>query len=64
MTNEKEPTIQLTIKEILAIFPRLKACEHVLSEQERDILGKMENLLYDNLSIDEIETLLKRRSDD
>lgn len=64
MTNEKEPTIQLTIKEIFAIFPRLKVWEHVLSEQERDILGKMENLLYDNLSIDEIETLLKRHSDD
>jgi hypothetical protein len=64
MMKDQEPVIQLTLSEILTIFPRLKAYEDTLSEPERDILTKMENLLYDNLSIDELETLLKRISHD
>uniref|UniRef100_A0A7C3I4X1 Uncharacterized protein n=1 Tax=Gracilinema caldarium TaxID=215591 RepID=A0A7C3I4X1_9SPIR len=64
MMKDKEPVIQLTLSEILTIFPRLKIYEDTLSELERDILTKMEGLLYDNLSIDELETLLKRISHD
>lgn len=59
MPNAHEPSIELTLKEILTIFPRLKADEDKLSEPERDILSKMEGLLYKHLSIDELETLLK-----
>ena len=58
--QNKEPVLELNLNEILTIFPRLKALEDKLSEPERDILSKMEGLLYDYLSIDELETLLKR----
>jgi len=58
--QNKEPVLELNLTEILTIFPRLKALEDKLSEPERDILSKMEGLLYDYLSIDELETLLKR----
>jgi len=58
--QNKEPVLELNLTEILTIFPRLKALEDTLSEPERDILSKMEGLLYDYLSIDELETLLKR----
>jgi len=60
MMQNKEPVLELNLTEILTIFPRLKALEDTLSEPERDILSKMEGLLYDYLSIDELETLLKR----
>ncbi|HON12989.1 MAG TPA: hypothetical protein PLB48_01150 [Treponema sp.] len=58
--QNKEPVLELNLNEILTIFPRLKALEDKLSEPERDILSKMEGLLYEYLSIDELETLLKR----
>ncbi len=58
--QNKEPVLELNLTEILTIFPRLKALEDKLSEPERDILSKMEGLLYEFLSIDELETLLKR----
>jgi len=58
--QNKEPVLELNLTEILTIFPRLKALEDKLSEPERDILSKMEGLLYEYLSIDELETLLKR----
>lgn len=60
MMQNKEPVLELNLTEILTIFPRLKAMEDKLSEPERDILSKMEGLLYEYLSIDELETLLKR----
>ncbi|MEW6566279.1 hypothetical protein [Gracilinema caldarium] len=60
MMQNKEPVLELNLTEILTIFPRLKALEDKLSEPERDILSKMEGLLYEYLSIDELETLLKR----
>ncbi|MFZ5367370.1 MAG: hypothetical protein ACOZCE_03970 [Spirochaetota bacterium] len=60
MMQNKEPVLELNLTEILTIFPRLKALEDKLSEPERDILSKMEGLLYEFLSIDELETLLKR----
>jgi hypothetical protein len=58
--QNKEPVLELNLNEILTIFPRLKALEDKLSEPERDILSKMEGLLYEYLSIDEMENLLKR----
>jgi len=60
MMKDQEPVIKLTLTEVLTIFPRLKVFEDRLSEPERDILTKMEGLIYDNLSIDELENLLKR----
>lgn len=59
--DNKEPSIELSLTEILILFPRLKSQEDRLSEPERDILSKMEALLYENLSIDELESLLKRK---
>ncbi|MFQ3548101.1 MAG: hypothetical protein SNJ56_07155 [Termitinemataceae bacterium] len=58
--NTQDSQLTLTISEILLIFPYLKAQEDQLSEEERDILYKMEDLLYQNLSIDDMERLLQR----
>lgn len=59
MMATNKQAIELTLSEIIIIFPRLKTIEDKLSEKERDILSKMEALLYDNLSIEELEALLK-----
>ncbi|MDR1506930.1 MAG: hypothetical protein LBI67_07475 [Treponema sp.] len=45
--------------ELLAVFPRLKRFEAGMGEKERAVLIKIEKVLYDNLSIREIESGLK-----
>ncbi|AEJ19542.1 hypothetical protein [Gracilinema caldarium] len=60
MMDDKDPSIKLTLTDIRVIFPRLKTLEDQLSEPERDILSKMENLLYKHLSIDELEQLMRK----
>ncbi|MDR2143718.1 MAG: hypothetical protein LBP29_05060 [Treponema sp.] len=48
-----------TLDELLAIFPRLKHVEAVLKKDERAVLIRMEKVLYEHLSINEIEKCLK-----
>jgi hypothetical protein len=48
----------LTLNELLAVFPRLKRLEAVLEKDERVVLIKMEKVLYEYLSISEIEKCL------
>jgi hypothetical protein len=50
--------IFLTLNELLAVFPRLKRLEAVLEKDERAVLIKMEKVLYEQLSISEIEKCL------
>jgi hypothetical protein len=58
MMDDKGASLKLTLADIQIIFPRLKLLENELSEPERDILFKMEQLLYEHLSIDELESLM------
>ena len=49
----------LSLKDCLSLFPRLKENESSLSNNERVILLNMEKRLYENLSISEMEELLR-----
>jgi len=51
--------IFLTMEELAAIFPRLKKNEAKLDFKERQVLGRMERVLYKNLSIEELENRLR-----
>jgi len=51
--------IFLTMEELAVIFPRLKKNEAKLDFKERQVLGRMEKVLYKNLSIEEIENHLR-----
>ena len=53
-----QPAINLSLDECTVLFPRLKGNESSLTKDERIILLKMEKLLYENLSIQEIDELL------
>jgi hypothetical protein len=48
-----------TLNELLAVFPRLKRIEAVLEKDERAVLLKIEKVLYERLSIGEIERRLR-----
>ncbi|GHU83747.1 hypothetical protein FACS189468_9130 [Spirochaetia bacterium] len=45
----------LNLRELLAIFSRLKSLESSLTGAEREVLLKIEKILYGRLSIQEIE---------
>jgi hypothetical protein len=57
MENFLPDGIVLTLDECKALFPRLKGLENTLLAPEREILLKMEKVLYEHLSIQEVENL-------
>ena len=48
----------LSLEELLLLFPIIKKNESYLSSQERQVLVKIEKILYEKLSIAEIEKKL------
>jgi hypothetical protein len=57
MENSPRNGIVLTLDECKALFPRLKGLENVLLAPEREILLRMEKVLYEHLSVQEAEIL-------
>jgi hypothetical protein len=58
MTEASElPGLFLSLEELRSLFPRLKKSEAQLDISERALLLRMERVLYENLSIQELETL-------
>ena len=51
--------IFLTLEELSFIFPSLKKNEASLGLRERQVLNRIERMLYKNLSIEEIENRLR-----
>ncbi|MDR1929424.1 MAG: hypothetical protein LBQ44_02230 [Treponema sp.] len=49
------PGIFLSVKELRPVYLRLKQNEAALNAPERDILLKIERVLYEHLSIQELE---------
>jgi hypothetical protein len=49
----------LTLEELSVIFPWLKKNEEGLGVRERQILNRMERVLYEHLSIEEIEKYVR-----
>jgi hypothetical protein len=56
--EDGKSAVLLSHEEIKILFKRLKPLEPALDAGERDILGRMEESLYDCLSVDEVEKLL------
>ncbi|MCL1814945.1 MAG: hypothetical protein FWG27_03875 [Treponema sp.] len=50
--------IFFTLEELLVLFPLLKKNEPLLSDKERQMLVKIEKIIYEHLSIAEIESRL------
>jgi hypothetical protein len=63
MEDGAEAGLFLSGGEMKILFKRLKALEHALDACERDILRRMEQALYDSLSVDEVEALLAGTAD-
>ena len=62
MDNHEEAGVYLTLKDCTVLFPRIKGIESSLSKEERMIMLRIEKVLYENLSIREMEELLERGS--
>jgi hypothetical protein len=50
-----------SLEELLAIFPRLKQSEEILTVPERSFLRRVEKTLYQHLSIQDIEKSIAHR---
>ncbi|MDR2184789.1 MAG: hypothetical protein LBO80_03845 [Treponema sp.] len=55
---DRQEGIFLPLKDCIALFPRLKRDEAILTVSERGALLKIEKVLYNYLSIQEVENLL------
>jgi hypothetical protein len=62
MENSGDDRVVLTLEDCKTLFPRLKGLENTLSAPERDILLKIEKVLYGHLSVRDIENLLHTSS--
>ncbi|MDR2702639.1 MAG: hypothetical protein LBB72_09425 [Spirochaetaceae bacterium] len=51
--------LYLTLEELSALFPLLKNNEERMGVRERQILNRMERILYEHLSIEEIENRIR-----
>lgn len=58
MERPTETGLFLNLEDLTLIVSSLKGREASLDGRERDLLRRMEAVLYDNLSIDEMEGLL------
>ena len=62
MYNNEEEGVFLTLNDCTVLYPGLKENEPSLSDKERNILFKIEKVLYGSLSVREIEELLEKDS--
>ena len=60
MDIDNEAGYFLTLSDCMVLFPRLKGNESCLTRQERNILLKIEKVLYGCLSVSEMEELLEK----
>ena len=56
--NDSEKGVFLSLGEARHLFPLLKKEESSISKEQRAIMLKIEKVLYENLSIREMEELL------
>ena len=62
MDNTDETGVFLTLNDCVTLYPRLKATESFLSDEERKIFLEIEKALYESFSIQELEELLEKSS--
>jgi hypothetical protein len=56
---DRQEGIFLPLEDCIALFPRLKRAEALLTAPEREAFLKIEKVLYSCLSIQEVENLLQ-----
>jgi hypothetical protein len=56
---DRQEGVFLPLEDCIALFPRLKRDEALLAAPEREALLKIEKVLYNCLSIQEVENLLR-----
>jgi hypothetical protein len=49
----------ISLEELAAIFPRIKQGEPAMNGAERQALAKLEKALYEHLSVEEAEKLMR-----
>jgi hypothetical protein len=59
MDNSPEAGVFINLRELMAVFPYLKQREHSMNSGERQVLIKLEQTLYEHLSVDEAENLIR-----
>jgi hypothetical protein len=59
MVNPQEAGLFFSIPDLRALFPRLKSLEYTLQPREQAVLTKIEQTLYEHLTVREIEALLR-----
>jgi hypothetical protein len=59
MEYPQEAGVFITLGELISLFPRFKRAEHILNPAERQVLIKLEQTLYEYLSVDEAEELIQ-----
>ena len=62
INDDEEAGVFLSFNDCTALYPRLKENEPFLSREERQVLFKIEQVLYKSFSIDEMEELLEKAS--
>jgi hypothetical protein len=62
MAANNDATIDLTVPEAAETYSVLKSREETLSSAGSIVLAKLEKFLYDTLSIDDMERLLRQTS--
>jgi len=56
--DETSEGLFLSLEDVKVLFTLLKTREYALSNEERQVLAKIEDTLYTRLSVDEAEALL------
>lgn len=62
MLQSDDKSLALTVSEAAATYGILKSREEALSSTGCSVLGKLEKFLYDTLSIEDMERLIRETS--
>jgi hypothetical protein len=57
MRYPQDAGVFIDFGELLAIFPRIKRGEYTMNPAERQVLTKLEKVLYEYLTVEEVENL-------
>jgi hypothetical protein len=58
MKYPQEAGVFIGLRELMTVFPRIKREEYAMNPAERQVLMKLEQVLYENLSVEEVEELI------
>ncbi|MDR0377197.1 MAG: hypothetical protein LBH70_05330 [Spirochaetaceae bacterium] len=59
MRHSQEAGVFIGLRELITIFPRIKGGEYTMNPAERQVLMKIEKVLYEYLTVEEVENLAR-----